>query len=66
MKLVTIPTTYEELRKYAQLALEENDVVKALKYYSSALKIPNLTPLQLHTLKRDYERTLSMRCKYGY
>ena len=66
MKLVTIPTTYEELRKYAQLALEENDVVKALKYYASALKIPNLTPLQLHTLKRDYARTLSMRCKYGY
>ena len=61
-----MPTTTKEFKKLADAALVEGNVVAALRYVSSALKVPDISKKELGSLKRDYARILSMRCKYGF
>lgn len=66
MKVVQMPTSGQDFKKLADVAIASGDVVQGLKYLSSAIKAPNLKAKELAKYKTDYARALSMRCKYGY
>ena len=66
MKIVNLPTSANDFKKLADEAMVKQDFVQAMRYISSALKVPNLKRKEKTDLKLQFARLLAIRGKYGY